>query len=245
MRKLTISTFVLSTLLLAACGGSDSAIDTAPVTTPDPIPSVVMPSGVWQGTYVYQSDGFTTPIVALITPNGEARLIVDNGYQAEGKLNLDGQSFSGDMVFYSIAGFHRDSGTFKGSYTPEAITAEMTVHGNVISKVSLTLDSSTGAGASFEKLAGTFVTEDQKTSIGIDKGGAISGSNMLGCTYGGSVQIPDADINVYALSIDVSSCDVFDGSYSGLGTVQQKDGVTGFIFQADNGQFLITDYIYK
>ncbi len=121
---------------------------------------------------------FTTPIVALITPNGEARLIVDNGYQGTGKLNLDGQSFSSDMVYYSN-GLQTINGTFNGSYTSEAITAETTVIGKVISKVSLTLDSSTGAGASFEKLAGTFVTEDQKTSIGIDNGGAISVNSLV------------------------------------------------------------------
>lgn len=245
MRKLSISTFALSTLLLAACGGSDSATDTAPVTTPDPIPAVVMPSGVWEGTSIYQPDGSSFSIVALIAPSGEARLIADDGEQVKGKLNLDGNSFSGDMISYSAVGLRMASGTFSGSYTPEAITAETTIDGNVISKVSLTLDSSTGAGASFDKLAGTFVTEDQQTSIGIDTGGAISGSDTLGCTYGGSIQIPDADINVYEITLEVSSCGEFNGNYSGLGTLQQEDGMSGFIFQADNGKYSITDYIYK
>lgn len=243
MCKFSISTFTLalSAFFLVACGDSGSESDNSSAL----LQRVMMPTGVWQGTSLYQMDGSIYTVVGLIAPNGEARLIADSGEQVKGKLNLYGQTFSGNMVSYSYSGSLLYRGSFSGSYTQDTINAETIINGNVTSKVSLNLDPSTHLGASLERVAGTFVTADQQTSIGIDKGGAISGSDTRGCIYIGSIQAPDTNINVYSISLGVSNCGEFNGNYSGLGTVQRIDDITALIFQVDNGSYSITNYIYK
>jgi hypothetical protein len=235
-------------LSLTACGGGGSS-EEQPVFLPTPTtPPVneVMPVGVWSGDIV-AADNSVVEVVALIASDGETRLIDTDGEQSRFMLTLDGSAFSGDGVAYNEYGDFVANLAIEGEYTATSITG-LAKDGDIqTSTFSLSLNSETGNGASFAVIEGNYATYDGLTSIAIDVDGVLSGSDNDGCVYNGAVTVPDGAINLYKLEMDVSSCSIYSGAYTGLATYAPlfEGDEYGFIFQMDNGTYMVTDMIFK
>jgi len=103
-------------------------------------------------------------------------------------------------------------------------------------------------GASLDTVKGNYSTIDAETSIAIDIDGLLSGSDTNGCQYNGNVTVPDSSVNVYKLILEVSSCGIFNSTYTGLAAYTQlfdDSPQKGFLFQVDNGVYSVTDFIIK
>ncbi len=244
MNKIAIA-ILASTL--TACGGSGSESASTPSISETPSTSTeVMPIGLWEGEVV--SDGITYQVLGLVAPDGEGRFIVDDGEQDKVMLTLNGDKFTGSILGYDYDGLLIASGTIEGSYSSTSISGSTTVGGNVIGSFSFGISDQSNDGASLDTVKGNYSTIDAETSIAIDVDGILSGSDTDGCQYSGNVTVPDSSVNVYKLVLEVSSCGIFDSTYTGLAAYTQlfdDSPQKGFVFQVDNGVYSVTDFIIK
>lgn len=236
----------LLTLSLAACGGGGG--DDAPTTTGgnDQQPVAKMPIGLWQGSVTADNEAFD--VVGMIAPSGEARFISSDGEQDRFTIVLDGSSYTADGVGYDIDGYFLGDVEITGTYTETEISGTAEVDSVEVSTFSLTLAEESAEGASLSTITGNYSDVNQSASIAIDADGVLSGSDTDGCVYTGNVTVPEASVNVYSLSINVSSCGEFGGDYTGLATYTQifdDSNEKGFIFQVDNDNYLVTDVLFK
>lgn len=240
MKKLSIAFLVLS---LSACGGGGSdSVEEKLITQP----VEVMPIGLWEGQTVIGNESIA--VAALIAPNGEIRLISDDGEQDKGVLVLDGSTFSGDFKVYDENGLYVESGTVSGDYTPTSITGTSFVNNVKVTTFSLRVSDQSANGASLSTIKGNYATDDAQTSIAVDADGLITGSDTDGCQYSGALTVPDSSVNVYDMVLRVSSCGQFEGEYNGLATYAKPftdSPVVGLVFQVDNGSFSVTDLLIK
>jgi len=242
VKKLSIIILVLS---LAACGsgGSDSAEEKL-----SSQPAEVMPIGLWEGKIITVSDNTSFAVAALIAPNGEIRLISDDGEQDKGLLVLDGSTFSGDFQAYGGNGLYIESGTVSGDYTPTSITGSSFVNNVKVTTFSLSISDQSANGASLSTIKGNYATQDAQTSMAIDVDGLVTGSDTDGCQYSGVLTIPDSSVNIYDMALTVSSCGQFNGKYNGLATYANPftdSSVVGLVFQVDNGTLSVTNLLIK
>lgn len=243
------------TLLLVACGGgSPGSESTVPEPNPSPTPSPAptpteheVPAGLWFGTSTYLANNATFRVGALIAPSGEVHFIADDGEQVRGMLTSQGQNISGEALFFDDVGLFIRAGTISGSYTEEAISADVSVDGTLISQLSFAVDPMNRFGASLERLEGTYATQDQSISFVADDAGAISGSDNDGCVYTGDVKVPDPQINIFEVSLEIENCDTTNGIYTGLAAlgVEDANGLTPLLFQVDNQKIAITNVFFK
>ena len=242
MKKLSI---IILISLLAACGGGGSdPITEKPVVQP----TEKMPIGLWEGQLTLISDNSSIAVAALIAPDGEVRFITNDGEQDTGVFVLDGSTFTGNFKAYDYDGQYLNSGTVSGDYTSTSITGSSFINDVKVTTFSLNISDQSVNGASLSTITGNYATQDGETSIAIDVDGFISGSDIDGCQYSGSLTIPDASVNVYDMSLVVSSCGQFNGEYNGLASYAKPftdSLVIGLAFQVDNGSFSVTDLIIK
>lgn len=238
------------TVALTACGGGgggggSDATDNN-VVVPPPVQAPVMPAGVWTGTVT--ADGVIYEAAGIIAPDGEARFITDGGEQTGLSLTLDGGSFSATGESYTYDGIYLGAGTASGSFTETTIAGTTESNGEVQSTFAFIQSDVTADGASLDAIKGNYSDLNQTASVAIDTDGVITGSDVDGCIYEGQVTIPNTDINVYELSLTISTCGEYDGDYSGLATYAQLfDDLQdkGFIFQVQSDSLIITDILVK
>lgn len=105
--------------------------------------------------------------------------------------------------------------------------------------------------SSLDKLTGYWLSMTGPVGLQVAADGSIDGDEDGSCLYGGSFSIIDATVNVYRMSLIVTSCGDWDGTYTGLATVldpavigeDEPDATPGdvLMFQVDNGQYSITN----
>ena len=104
-------------------------------------------------------------------------------------------------------------------------------------------------GSSLSMVEGTWTSFDENDNpfgtYTIDANGDITGSDVLGCVYTGTITIIDADVNVYEVMLTVSNCGPLDGQYSGLGALDTSNVNDTFLFQVDDGQTVLSVGILK
>lgn len=247
--KILTSALLLSSLTACGGGGGDDKPETTtpPVTTtPDPV--LTMPTGVWLGNNVVVENNEEIQVVGLVAADGEFRFIREDEQQFTGTITLtDETNFTADGIGFDSDGLKMAEGQFKGEYSNTAITGETIFNNEVISNFDLGLLDITSADSGFDVIAGNYVDADLTTSIMVDSDGAISGSDTFGCQYTGAFTHPDESVNIYSLSLTVSSCGDFDGEYSGLATYGKAftDVPVGLIFQGSNAAYSLTDVLFK
>lgn len=210
MKNLLLLFFVL---MLSACGGGGG--------NSNPPPGNANPTGVWEGTFTQSGVG-TFELVGLIS-NGQIRFIsLDAGVIYEGSLTVSGQNFTGSTINYEIGGEQFATSSLTGTIqTGQSISGSFTSSNGDTGIISLTYDPITDRGSSLTTISsnwGIAVGADSLT-ISIDSNGLLTGSDTDSCIYNGSVEIIDADVNIYGIDLDVSSCGPDNGVYSGFAVV--------------------------
>ena len=203
------SLLICSILLLVACGGGSGG-GSSSVTD--------APPGIYTGTLT-PTGGLPDTATALITSDNRLSIV-----------DLDTlESFIGTTVGNAI------SGTLFSSSVVPATGLVTSVSGN---NVSGTYSSSIGGGtfalvslpnlynrgASFTKLTGvwvdaTFTNVTGTTTWVIQANGSFSMTSTSGCSATGQFSLIDPSKNEYGIALTFATCATFNGTYSGIGAL--------------------------
>lgn len=194
-------------------------------------------TGVWQGTLTETgSGGF--PVTGLIIA-GQLRVFgLGGGPAIAGSYAISRDSLSAPTTHYAGDGAAEADGTLSATVSTQSwISGSFTTTDGGSGTLSLRYDSVTSRGASLAALDGNWFATDgtYSMSLAIDATGAISGSDTDGCVYAGQVRIVNRTVDVYGISLAVSSCGAADGSYSGHGALTDAAGPNDrLVFMASN-----------
>lgn len=131
--------------------------------------------------------------------------------------------------------------TISAGAADEAATLDLTIDGT---GVPMTLTSAYATtyerGADLATVAASYLTFDifgDLSTFDVDATGAISGTSGAGCLLSGQLDVLDATVNVYDVSITVTDasglCGVAAGAYVGFGVTQDENATDdAFVFGA-------------
>lgn len=201
------STFLASTVaVLCACGGGSGGGST---------PNAVA-TGIWQGTMsIDEVEGLE--IIGLVV-GAEMRFVsLDANAAYAGLGSINGNDFTAEATGYDLDSGVNWTSEISGTIsTGESISATYTGNGQT-GAVELAYDPLSNRGSSFEKITGTWFVTDGSNSLALTvTDGEIDGSDTDGCVYSGSISFPDADVNIYSMELEVSSCGEDNGAYEGF-----------------------------
>lgn len=211
------------------------------------------PAGIYSGTVQNSTSGTTDTLIGVIDANHQA-VFVDQTNPAIFRftsLSVSGNSFTGTFNAYAGSGqvFPNgqvmDSGTANGTFVPQSsLSATTTVGGNsLLSTIAVQYQASLyEIPASFTTVMGTY-SYSITTSSGIDtstiaiaSNGTFSGSDTFGCTYSGSLTIPDTTRNAYEIN-GSTTCGGAASAFTGLGTYVPASNISPaqITFEYDDG----------
>jgi hypothetical protein len=240
--------FVLLGNSIGCGGGGGSGVTAAlpsgssPVETGNPDPG-----GMWsEATIIIQSsDSVDWPeleIVGVSISSGEMRFLDEQGasYVAQVdtkrfRLGTDTwQDFSGQATIFSSPGSEFETGstvmkgTMQGFISNGFFDAYIYPDGGDFRHISAAYDDLYERNSSLALVSGTWEDASGNT-YSIDAAGVMFGQDSSGCVYDGTVSIIDTNFDVYRISITVANCAGVDGTYRGLGVIND------FIDAGDNG----------
>jgi hypothetical protein len=186
-------------ILCSSCGGSGSG-DT-PVTLPNPM-------GIWIGAGAYRQLGIISNSgshVNIIYFIGDSQLRGSMGTSESGEIvssTLFSFIYTGDIgsAYYLVNGTLVPKETIVASYetfTGSELTLDMQ-YDSLLTERPASLDIISGI---WSDTAGTY-----SITITIDSGGNIFGSDTEGCTYTGSISVPNSSVNIYRVNFVISGC---------------------------------------
>lgn len=164
----------------------------------------------------------------LVSPDGGFYGFTREGDFVFGTWEVDGQDFTGTgTLFYDDLDLD------------ETIAEQLTIVGKVEAEHRMVLDYSTSGGdsgaadlyalhslyrrgISRADLRGDWevwdiVFEENEAQITIRPNGTLTGGDDFGCVYSGQTSIPDTRFNMFELTVIVSECGDFNGTFTGLG----------------------------
>jgi len=217
---------IMLVCFLSGCGGGSGGDSSSNVTNESA-------AGIWKGTGV-TSDNVSGEIVGLVASNGKAFFLTDLPALIYGNVSVSGSNFS-----FNGTG-HEDGAT------PDIVTMSGTVASGSSINVSYTspdesgtiylskADSSVGVydrPSSLAKLEGVWndaVTDVDGTWVfTIQNNGEFSSIRVTdNCSMNGEFAAIDNTKNEYSVTATVSSCNEFNGSYTGLGFTSDADTFT-------------------
>jgi hypothetical protein len=221
--------------LLAGCGGGGgSNADTTPTAGTTPPTAAAPTAGAWKGTIVSTTTGQSSQVVALTGHDGHSVWMTTDGRVWSGQVPLSGSHFDATFSGHMHEGAQFPDGTSHGS-------ASMAFDHHAMSS---TAGHYTGSGdtgtfhmglspmwsrpASMETVAGVYTrstSNGYSMTMTIGANGQLLGSDSQGCVINGSVGVPDATHNMYAIDATVTSCGSLDGRYLGMGTLLDADAM--------------------
>lgn len=228
-------------VLISGCGSSnDSSAVTMPTT---PTVTNSDPTGVWEGTFT--ENGTDTFDLVGIVEDDKVILISDvRGLIYVGTMSVSGTSFTATPTNYVNVGSLFSTANLSGSVTTKStLSGTFSLSTGTTISFSLTYDPITDRGSSLAIPDGNW-TETyagvKTVAISVDSTGAMTGSNTDGCVYLGMVGIIDPAVNIYSISVNVSSCGSLglDGTYAGYivmsDTVTANDTIIYFVDNPNN-----------
>ena len=228
---------ILSGAFLVSCndnGSDDGRIESLAVSATDEAPG-----GVYFGTFT--ADGaapISNQVIGIVSENLDAQfpVLLSSQLHYAGQVSVDGTSLTGTLTEYRGA-FRRFSGVdgvssvaLDGSVTTaDSIVATLTTDSG-----SAQLDLSYGAlyeaGSSLALTAGVWSFGEAflgggayAVTLDIDANGGLFGNDSDGCIFSGAVSIIDDRYNAYRASVRIDNCGDFDGDYSGLAFLSDRD----------------------
>lgn len=210
MRKLLV---VLGAIFLAACGGGGDNSSTTQTT---------IPAGIYSGT-ITPSGGAPDVAIAIITSNGQASIMDVDSIEA----------FLGTVSGTAITG-----AIYSNSTVPATVLVTSINGDNIGGTYSSTLGGGTFAvtadpilysrTASLSKLTGVWVDSVFTNVTGIttwvvQADGLFSVSSTSGCAGEGSFSVINPLNNEYNLTLTVTNCQSYNGTYSGIAVLSDTN----------------------
>lgn len=208
---------------LVGCGGGSSSSGDG---TGSPV-THASPGGFYTGTVTSNVTGQTMNVAGLVSEDGEARFVSDEGYQYVISLSVHGNELSGSLRGYApqgmvfVNGQSLTTGTITGSVSERSsLTGGFSAAGGDTGSFSLSYDGTAYERASsiglLEGLWGYQLSNGYSLSVSIGSNGEVFGQDSDGCVYSGEVRTIDTQFNLYRLNLGVTLCGGFNGSYEGL-----------------------------
>lgn len=254
IRVVNLLTTILITWTLSACGGGSSDTASAPV----PVVNEKM-GGIWEGTST--SGGNSQTLIGVTTDDGRFRFLsLDTSGQFVGTINVSNQNqISGSGVGIAPVG---------STWTDGSTAISIDLSGAISERVSFTGTWSASTGeegdfnlnfddiynedSSISTVQGTWTSFDEFAnatgSYTIDSDGGINGQDNSGCVYGGSLSIIDSNFNVYDITLTVSNCGDFNGTYTGLSTflgTSRSGNTPELLISVDDDNFFVILSVFK
>lgn len=208
IKPIALSALVLALLVAGGCGGGGSSSGGS---TPD-----ADLGGIWRGTAVqdgvtYDVRGFLYDDTIYLVSEQAGRLLI-------GKVFPDGNSWSGTIGSYVIGGSYQGTYPISGSVREQQWLRGETDSG---ARLDLTFDEQFKRTASLEKVAGVWEINEGEyvSSISVEPDGTFFGDSTDGCVYSGQLGVPASSQNIYRMSMTVTGCVEFAGSYNGHATL--------------------------
>jgi hypothetical protein len=182
-------------------------------------------------------------IVGVITEAGDARFVsLDGGQQFFGQISVDGNAASGSLRAVSLLGGQFPNGASSGTININATVNERdSISGSFVGvgdegAFSLTYDSLYDLDSSLDLVAQHWTSTETifKSLVSgfgsapfggtVDDTGNFAAADLDGCDYAGLISVLDTQYNIYEISMTVSSCGSWDGSYNGVGVFDNVSG---------------------
>ncbi|WP_416397148.1 hypothetical protein [Allohahella sp. A8] len=189
--------------------------------------TVAVATTVKPGAFVteiqYESGEFDEALT-LLSPSGKFVSLVSDTDGTFGTLTFRSNNTfygSGTDVFLDET-WQTVGGSLEGKViNAETLTATATGPGST-SSITLVRDNVySDLGISLQAISGTYLMVDTvTTTITIDTNGAVTGQDDSGCTFNGTVSIPDPSYNIFEAVFSAANCGDIDGGASGA----LKDG---------------------
>ena len=234
--------FILFALILiqgCSSGGGDSTpATTLPVTNSDA-------TGVWEGTFTENGVG-TFGLIGIVEGNNMRFISTDAGAIYVGTISVSGTNFTATTTSYAIGGTVFATADMSGTVsTKSTLSGTFTSSTGATGSFSLAYDPVTDKGSSLAVTDGNW-TVGSSTVISIDSTGLLTGTDTTGCVYLGNVSIIDPAVNIYDLSVGVSSCGVFDGTYAGYIVITDNVSTNDtLVFVANNSNYIVINYLTR
>jgi len=199
-------------------------------------------TGIWGGTFT--ETGFGTADLLGLMINGESYFI-SNGADTvyAGMYTVSGSSISANANIYNINGGFIGTANIAGiAVTEAALNGSFSTSYGSTGTISLAYDPITDRGSSLATTEGIWsLTRGAYTlTLAIDINGMITGSDTDGCLYNGNGSVIDPSKNIYRVDTTVTSCGVFNGSYSGYGVVSDDVSVNDTLtYVVNNASYLL------
>ena len=214
--------------------------------TTTPPPTSGTPTGIWEGTF---TESGSVPVEAVAVIQGDQIRVVSEDVAAGlvGTVSVSGTSFTASTTDYMLFGPPTGITTsLSGTFTAgSAISGTYTSSDGSSGTMSLTYDTVTDKGSSLATIAASWVSSASTLQFSIDNAGAITGSDGT-CNFGGSVSIIDPAVNIYNMTLIVSTCPGVDGTYGGYAAVSDTVGTNDTLnIIVHNANLMLVDQLFK
>jgi hypothetical protein len=250
----TVHKWIVIALLVssaAACGGGGGSGGSA--TQPPPVNNQ-NPAGIWFGNVFNANSATSWEVIGITLSSGESRFIDELGTQYIASINVVGTNFSGTVFAIAplgsrfIDGNATATGTISGTITQRArLSGSYSLSTGEQGTLNLFYDSNYERTSSLSKTSGMWI--DAASNVySVDADGSIFGQDSSGCVYGGRISIINPAVNAYRVQLTVANCGVFNGTYSGLGTLsdfQLANDDRLFTYQVNNDVWALTSRVAK
>lgn len=179
--------------------------------------------GIYSGSLSAEIGGVVTdfPLFGAITPNNELQMMGADVHIA-GPVTTSQVKFQAELTAYvgQSGGFYGMDGLdpvlMDGLATGGATIAGDWAAPGVLGTFALTYEGLSTEFASLDLTAGSWTYNGAfNVTLNIDATGVVTGTDSSGCSFTGQIDVLDQFLNVYFVSMVVSSCGVNDGDYSG------------------------------
>lgn len=220
MKKNTIwslTVLFICILALSSCGGGGGGGGSS--STPASV------SGIWNGTSVSDTTHQSTTITGIVTENGELRFISLDGVQYHGTVTVSDHTVSGTITgttpigTFFLDGSSTTTFTIIGTFDPHNSFTGTFSGGGDSGTFTLTYDASSDLPSSISLVQGRWEHDGNilgHLTLNINASGTITGENLAGCAYSGTISPINPVRNEYRVTIAVTGCGPLDGSFSGL-----------------------------
>lgn len=219
-------------------GGSSADGDTLAASLP----------GIYDGVIDFVNSTPNGEGLVLFAPDNEVIVIVDEaGYNRGVIVYGTSNAYSGTL---QLENGSDPAVTISGLRNRKEFSGETRANGSAIYFYSFERnDAISDAAANLAMVAGDWneTVGGQVTQIAVTAGGALSGNDGNGCSFGGTISLLDARYNLYRISMDATGCsavptenltaDQRNGTYTGLGFLEDADTANErLVLAVDNGE---------
>lgn len=249
MRKLSTITFlfVFLPVLLCSCDSGSSSGDGGSLQSEN-VTKGKSSNGIWEGTFTELGYG-TFDAIGLLY-NGRIIAISESaGIIYDGSYSMNGDKMTGTVTSYEIGGGVLATASMSATITERSqITGTFSTSYGSNGSMSLTYSSLYERDSSLDLVAGSWASNDYGYSVFVSVGsnGVFSGLDTDGGRMSGSISILEPGINIYGVTLNLSSSEELNGNYSGFAVLSDDDSANdSMVVVVSNSNYILFNFFSR